>query len=80
MYCILIKDEKGEISFVSIGNNPKVYNSEREARYDIVELINKEKELFGDVKTHYIITPYKERGISGKKKSVRNDRKCVQRK
>ena len=60
MYCLVIIDEKNDLSLYKIGNDVKQYSTKEDALIEISAMKAKEKELFGNVITQYKIAEYKE--------------------
>lgn len=62
VYAILSDGEHG-VEYVTIGNQPEVFETEAEAYGRISELNRKEKEMFGNITSKYQIVPYTVEGV-----------------
>ena len=60
MYCLVMQDENGFIDIYKIGEEIKSYSKEEDVQKEIDDMIRKEEELFGDVKTKYRIAEYED--------------------
>ena len=62
MYAIISDTDNG-VEYVTIGNEPEVFEIEADAYVRISELNRKEKELFGGITSKYQIVPYVVEGV-----------------